>query len=104
MALQATTPNGRILTGYPLSNRLVQARNIGGAQGLGQLLVDLDGRQFADFLDVDREDGLLARQLGIRVLGREGDLDIAVIARPGADQLVLEAGDEGACAKLQMVA
>ena len=103
MALQPAAPDRRVVAGDPLANRLMEARHVPGTQGLGKLFIDLDRREFPDLFDVDGEDGFLARQLGIRILGRKSNVDIAVIAGAGPDQLVLEAWDEGGRAELQMV-
>ena len=55
-------------------------------------------------LHLDIEDGVLAGQLLARIVGREGDLDLALVAGLGADQLILESRDQHAGAKAQMMA
>ena len=70
---------------------------------LGQLIVGRLVDELADLLDRALEDGLLARELGVAVVGREGDFDVQGLVDFGADQLILEARDEGARAELKHV-
>ena len=69
---------------------------------LGQLVVQL--RQFGllDALDLDLEHGGLAGQR-LCIIFREGDVDLALLAGLGADELFLKAGDESIGADLQIV-
>ena len=72
--------------------QLVQAVEAAGLDR--ELVVELRQALLLDLLDGDREDGGLPRHLvGAVVLG-EGDLDVALVARARAGELLLEAGDE----------
>ncbi len=48
------------------------------------------------FLDIDGKFRVLAGEFLAAVFRRKGNLDLAMVARPGANELVLEAGDEPA--------
>jgi hypothetical protein len=65
------------------------------AERLGKVLVDLALALDLDLLHGDRELGILALEVLRAVVGREGDLDGPGVAGLGADELVLEAWDEG---------
>ena len=69
-------------------------------EGLGEILVDLRLASGLHRLDGDREGRVLAGEIGHLIVGREGDLHLALVARLGADELVFEAGDQAARAKL----
>ena len=73
------------------------------AHELRQLVVGGHRHRLADFLDVDLEHGVLAGQLVVAVLVREAHRHRDMVTAAGADQLVLETGNEGVGAKLQMV-
>ena len=60
----------------------------------GEVVVELGEVLALDLLDVDLEDRVLAGELGRGVVGRERQLDLAVLARARAGELLLEAGDE----------
>ena len=62
---------------------------------LGELVVHRDRARRLDRLGDDVELGLLAGEVLGRIALRERDLDVAALALGDADQLVLEAGDEG---------
>ena len=62
----------------------------------GQLLV-------LDLVQLDLEDSFLASQLSSLILGGEGHVDVELLASGVADDLILEAGDEGAAAQGQAV-
>ena len=69
----------------------------------GEVVVELGQDLLPHLFDLDGEDRVLAGQLlGLVVLG-EGDLDLALFARFGAGQLLLEALDQLAAAELQQV-
>src|SRR4051794_6234729 len=62
----------------------------------GEMVVDGRERLLLDLLDLHGEDGLLPRQvLGLVVVG-ERHADLVILARAGARELLLEAGDEAA--------
>ena len=54
-------------------------------------------------MQLDLEDSFLASQLSSLILGGEGDVDVELFASRVADDLILEAGDEGAAAQGQAV-
>ena len=82
------------------ADEIAQLVEIGQAKRFGKLVVELGVAGSLDRLDLDREGRrLAARQLGWVIVG-EFDLDVALVASLGADQLLLEAGDEAARAKL----
>ena len=54
-------------------------------------------------MQLDLEDSCLASQLSSLILGGEGDVDVELFASRVADDLILEAGDEGAAAQGQAV-
>ncbi len=62
---------------------------------LGKLVVDRQVARCRDHLHLDVEGCRLAGQRGRHVVGRKRDLDLPVVARSGAEQLGLEARDEG---------
>ena len=64
------------------------------AQRLGEVIVDLDLAGGLHRLDGDREHRRLALQFRRRIIVRERHLDVALVARLGADQAVFEAGDQ----------
>ena len=68
---------------------------------LGELVVDGGNLLDLDLVDLHVEDHGLARQLGSVVLG-EGDVDVLLLARLHADELLLKAGHEAAGADLQI--
>ncbi len=68
---------------------------------LGELVVDGDGLRRLDRLHRDVELGVLAGQLLGRIGLRERHLDGALLARRGADELILEARNEGARAEVE---
>ena len=63
-----------------LAHALAQLFQIVDAQALGQLVVDGRGNELLQLLHVDVEDGILAGQLLARIVGREGHLDLALVA------------------------
>ena len=73
---------------------LAQALQRFQAEVLGRLVVDLECAGLGHFLDGDVEGGFLAGQMRRLVILREGHGDLLLVAGLGADQLVLEAGDE----------
>ena len=72
------------------------------AETLGERVVDRDLAGGLHLLDGHVEGGVLAGEVLRLVVGREGDPDLARIAGFGADELVLEAGNEGAGAELEL--
>ena len=74
------------------------------AQVLGEIVVDLGFARHLHRVDGDVEGGVLALEVLGRIVGREGDLDLALLAGLHADELVLEAGDQAAGAKLDRLA
>ena len=73
---------------------ILQGGEVSEAQALGQGVVDLGLLGRAHFLDRDPEDAGLFPQGLDRIVGREDDGDRALLARGGAGELVLEAGEE----------
>ena len=90
-------------TGFDLAaNRLAQTVDALMAELLGEFFIDLAGDGFLDLLHRNLEHGFLARQIGIAVIPGEGHRDVLAVAGLGADQLVLEAGNEGSRSERQM--
>ena len=71
------------------------------AQALGQRVVHLARHRSPDFLDLDGELGVLSGELSGLILGGEGHLDQDLVSRLGADELLLETGNELAGAEGQ---
>ena len=76
----------------------VEAGRVGG-----EVVVELGQALDLDLADGDVEGRGLAGQLLGAVLVGEGDLDQALVAGPGADELLLEAGDQPARAELEQL-
>ncbi len=64
------------------------------AEGLGELVIDGEGAGRLDRLRGDLEGGILAGEVGRRIVRREGDIDGLGLALGDADELILEAGNE----------
>ncbi len=73
---------------------LAQAVERFEAERLGRLVVDLERAGLRHLLHGDVEGRFLAGQMRRAVIVGEGDGDLLLVAGLGADQLVLEAGDE----------
>src|ERR1044072_8771974 len=96
----------------PLPDRLGEPRGDVAAQLLeglelgglgGEIVVELGQHLLPHLLHLDREDGVFAGQLLSLVVVGEGDLDLAGVAPARARQLLLEALDQLAAAKLEQV-
>ena len=87
-----------------LADFLTQRVQILQAHTLGQFVVDSCGNQLLQFLDIDVEDRILPSQFGPRIFRRERDLDLALVADLGADQLILEPRNQLAGAEAHMMA
>ena len=61
---------------------------------LGEVVIDDDFRGLAHFTDDDVEGGVLAGEIFIAVIFREGDVQHLLVIGLHADELILEAGDE----------
>src|SRR5262250_1576948 len=70
------------------------------AKRLGQSVVDGERTGRLDRFDRDLESGILAGDMRRHVIGRKRHLDGARLAQLHADDLLLEAGDEGPRADL----
>ena len=81
-------------------SRPLQLLEVVEAERLGEFLVELGLAGDLHRLDRDVERRRLALQLLGRIIVREGDLDLALVAGLGADQLLLEARDQLARAEL----
>ena len=73
------------------------------ADVLGEIVVQLGQLLVLDLVQLDLEGGVLTGQLFSLVLLRELDVDVEVLASGVANDLLLEAGDEGAAAQHQRV-
>ena len=73
------------------------------ADVLGEIIVQLGQLLVLDLMQLDLEGGVLAGQLLSLILLGELDIDIKLLASLVADNLLLEAGDEGAAAQHQRV-
>ncbi len=71
---------------------------------LGEIIVDLDRFRLANFGHLGLEDRVLAGQVGLAVILGKGHLDLYVVAGLGADQLILEAGEELVRAQFEVMA
>ena len=80
---------------------LLQGVELGGVGG--EVVVELRQDFLPHLLHLHFEDGVLAGQFRLLVLVGEGDLDLDLVARRGADQLVLEVVDQLARAERQQV-
>ena len=69
---------------------------------LGELLVDLGRAGSLHTLDRHVEDCVLALQIVDRIIIREAHVDLTLVARLRADQLILEARDQPARAELDL--
>jgi hypothetical protein len=85
-----------------LANDLAQAFGAFQAQLFGQFVVDHDFAGACHFLHGHVEDGFLAGQVRCTVVLGERHLDLLLVAGLGADELLLEAGDELAGAEHQI--
>ena len=80
---------------------LLQRVELGGVGG--EVVVELGEDFLPHLLHLHFEDGVFAGQFRFLVLVGEGDLDVDLVARGGADQLVLEVVDQLARAERQQV-
>ena len=72
-----------------------QRRQVGEvAHRPGELVVRLGQHLLAELLDLDREVGRRAGQLGLAVVGGKVDVELGGVADRQADEMGLEAGDE----------
>ena len=78
--------------------RVFELREVVGAVALGEFVVDGERLGRGDRLDRHVELRLAAGELARRVGLGEGRLDLALLAGGDAEQLLLEAGDEGVAA------
>ena len=101
-ALQMQAAGGVVVVFDLVAHPVLEGGQIVQAQLLGQLVVDLGFFRRLDLFDGDGEDRVFAGQFGGMIFGGEGHLDIALLAGLGADQLVLEAGNELARAQGQI--
>ena len=101
LPLQAAADDAAVIPAELVADRLLQALEIVEAHLLGERVVERGGDRLVDLLDLDREHGVLAGELGVAVVRGEGHVDRPLLAGLGADQLVLEAGNELARAELE---
>ena len=96
-------PAGARIVGLELiAHALLQHVERVEAELLGEIVVDDDGRSGLHRVHLDRELGLLARELCRAVVLGERDVHRALVAGFCADQLLLEAGHERAAAERQV--
>ena len=93
------------LAGEPcLDLRLVVGESVAFGDIFCELVVERGELLLLDRIDLAGEHGLLALELGRAVVLGESHDDILFLARLHADELILETGDEGARAELEIVA
>src|SRR5581483_4717374 len=104
VALQPLAGEAVIVAAHPLLDLVAQL--LGGFEPdlLGQLVALGRRLALAHLLDRDLELGLLAGQLGVEVVGREGHRHGAALARGDAGELLGEAGQHAFGAELDLAA
>jgi hypothetical protein len=103
LALQAHARERGIVALDLLADLRFQVGDVLGAHAFGERVGELGRCCLLQLLHGHREDGFLAGEILGRVLGRERDLHLALLARGSADELILEAGDEAAAAEAQVM-
>src|ERR1700730_3255822 len=93
-ALQAQTRCALVVALHLLPHFLAQLGKVPEPDGLTELVVDDQRQALAHLLHIDLEHRLLTGEIRDSVIFRERDADSSVLAGAGADQLLLEAGDE----------
>ena len=83
---------------------LVCVQRVKLADVLGEIVVKRRKLGLGDAVDLHVEDGFLARQLLRVILGREGDVQVLLLADVHADHLLFKARDEGVAADLEGLA
>ena len=99
-SLDALARDRIIVALHPLADLLAQLCEGVEPDRLGERIVDRCRQALPHLLYLDLEYRVLAGQIGGAVIGRECHPDSAVLARFGAEQLVLKARDEPSRAEL----
>ena len=87
-----------------LTDRVLQlVQSVVLADVLGEIVIQLGQFLVLDLVQLDLEGGILASQLLSLVLLGELDVDVELLAGSVANDLLLEAGDEGTAAQHQRV-
>ncbi len=100
--LQPQSRGRRVIALHLLLHLRSQLGEAFEADGLAQLVVDHGRQKLPDLLHIDLEDRFLAGEVLGRVILGKGDPHGAVLPGRGADQLLLETGDQTALAECDL--